>query len=293
MAWPGWVPTELVQAIRADGGYPLDIGSMEHQLFIKCLNGIIHADDWGVHGTRRVFVDFLFDRAGLFLRGSGQSRVDPPPDRTDSPLMRALTVQPFEHQAFFVKVLLQHGASVDRDCASGTPRLVAHAKMPSLLEALRYMPGHPDFGDYPDLGSLSQVDLFAASHSRLLEYECARSITPAHAAEQMQLLNDILQGTLEVGQEWSPLIRAATVLELGSYYFCMDADTTPWMRPIVTALAAKAQALPHKAWVLKTILSSSGNDGHSIDMQHPVLGGRTPRKAADDVLHGLLVELCD
>ena len=99
MAWPGWVPTELVQAIRADGGYPLDIGSMEHQLFIKCLNGIIHADDWGVHGTRRVFVDFLFDRAGLFLRGSGQSRVDPPPDRTDSPLMRALTVL----SAFFLQ----------------------------------------------------------------------------------------------------------------------------------------------------------------------------------------------
>ena len=292
MAWPGWVPTELVQAIRADGGYPLDIGSMEHQLFIKCLNAIIHADDWGVHGSRHVFVDFLFDRAGMLLRGSGQSRVDPPPDGTDSPLMHALTVQPFTHQAFFVKVLLQHGADVNRVCASDIPQVIANAKMPSLLAALRYMPGHPDFGDYPDLGSLSQVDLLDASHSHLLDFSSSHQITTSHAAEQMQLLNGILQGSLEVGQEWPPLTRAATVLELGSYYFCMDSDDTePRMRPIVTALAA--EALPHQAWVLKTIMASSSNQGHSIDVQHTVLGGRTPRKAADDVLHGLLVELCD
>ena len=96
-AWPGWVPSELVEAICADSDEPLDIGSTEHLLFVECLNATIHADDWGVHGSRRVFVDFLFDRVGMLLRGSGQSRVDPPPDGTDSPLMHALTARPFAH----------------------------------------------------------------------------------------------------------------------------------------------------------------------------------------------------
>ena len=290
-AWPGWVSSELVQVIASDGGYPLDIGSPEHLLFIETLKATIQANEWGIHGTRRVFVDFLFNRAALLLRGSRQPRVDPPSDGSDSPLTCALVAQPFEHQAFFVKTLLQHGANVNRICASGIPREIADAVMPSLLESLRYMPGHPDFGDYPDLDSLGQVDQLPDSHTHLLNYECAEFITEAHAMEQMKLLNDILQGTFQMGTEWTPQTRAATVLELRSFYIAMDAETTQWQRPIATALVA--EGLPHKAWVLRAIMSSSGNDGHSIDMPHPVLGGRTPRQVADTVMPGLLVELCD
>ena len=46
-----------------------------------------------------------------------------------------------------------------------------------------------------------------------------------------------------------------------------------------------------QAWVLKRIVSSDGNQGHSLDEPDPLLQGRSPKEVTDTRLHGLLLAL--
>ena len=284
--WPSWVPALLVHALDVDdGGYPFKRGSREHVQLIYSLEMSLHSSCilWGAAGARGAFVEHLLHMANSRLAVMKPSCVDPPEDQgNDSPLMCAMRAAEFEGQARVVKLLLRHGADIDRTCRDGQlPRIECNKHIGSLLEALRDDEPPDLSGDAVALGT---------QFSHLLEFNDPRDIGQVEALGQMRLLHTILMGTLDIGVPWTPRMKTATVLNLPDY-FCMDSDGLIDTPPVVTALAS-GNELPHLGFVLKKIVSASGNQGCSFDRPHKTLNGASPTQQTDAILTGLLAELC-
>ena len=284
--WPSWVPELLVHALDVDdGGYPFTRGSIEHEQLIYGLAMSLHSSCnlWGAAGSRGAFVEHLLHMANSRLAVMKPSCVDPPEDQDndDSPLMRAMRAAAFEGQARVVKLLLRHGADIERTCLDGHFPSMVNTRIGSLLEALRDDEPPDLTGDAVALGP--QFD-------HLLEFDDPRDIGQLEALGQMRLLNAILMGTLDIGVPWTPRMKTATVLNLPDY-FCMDSDGLIDTPPVVTALAS-GNELPHLGFVLKKIVSASGNQGSSLDQPHKTLNGASPTQQTDAILTGLLAELC-